>query len=114
MKKVILGLSLVLMANMGFASNGTGKVSTIRLGIHDENMVLVGVTEQVFNHPSACNSNAYNFTFDASTEVGKKVYAALLSAHATKTDVYFMGTGNCISKTFWTNSFEGLDYIKLK
>jgi len=114
MKKIILGLSLILLANVSLASEGSSHIEKLRIGSLDGNMVFVKLYDIPTSRPSGCNAtNLYHYAFDGSTEVGKKMYAMLLAARMAGSRVYFNGTGNCVTAP-GGGIAEGLNYIFLR
>lgn len=65
--------------------------------------------EGVQNNAPSCHTNTlYDYSFDASTEQGKLIYATLLAAQKANTEITVKGFGTC------TNSIEDLDWITPK
>ena len=105
------------MSQGGFFSFGANAVSVGPTKIQE---VLVGnnfgtkVFLELTNKPesnSSCNTNSrYTYVFDGSTESGKILFSAALTAYAAQKDIYLDGSNTC---TLHEN-VENLNSIRLK
>lgn len=98
--KIALNVFVCGLLMIAFFSNasGTGKVLKLEFGPAYGNIVHVNMD---YDNPTECSTNGagFDYSFDSSTEVGKKMFSALLAAQKAKTSIQISGTGHCTVNT---------------
>ena len=96
MKKLTLVVSILLAFINPYANSGDGAGKVTRIYAHDKDDgkgVIMFNVESHTNPPEECPG--HEWAFDLSTELGKAMYALLLSAAAQGKSVIVKGAGDC-------------------
>ena len=87
-------LILFIFSPVVFAVPQEGTVIKMEFGPTYGDIVHVDMS---FDNTTSCanNSNGYDYSFDASTEVGKKIFSTLLAAQRSNSNINMSGMGVC-------------------
>lgn len=110
MKFKALALSFLFSSSV-LAAAHEGHVVKMEFGPVYGDVITVDMS---FDNPTACASNVnFDYSFDSGTEVGKKMYAALLAAQRSNSVITISGTGVCTVNTLGRNT-EDIRWIQTK
>jgi len=110
LKRLLQGAAAILIASLCFEANAgiyTGKIATIYIRQSD-GIVYVVVQGTPTGKPAcATNSNHYVMIKDENSAAGKRLLAALLTAHSVGRTVQILGANTC---TRWVDG-EDIDEL---
>lgn len=92
-RKFIMLLTMLFIANIAYAGQGSGKITVIYTHIGSGTTGAVFFNVENHTSPPACSSHEWAFSID--TEIGKAMYSLLLTAAAQNKSVVVQGTGDC-------------------
>lgn len=104
MKDYLIAVLFLIFSSFTYAGTGSGKVSKIM--VHEKSNGLGVIMFLVEKHENRPKCAVYGWAFDANTDLGKAMYAMLLSAAAQGKPVNVYGTNDCVAwgdreRPFW-------------
>lgn len=103
-KKMFSAALMVIGSGAAFSAGfGDGKITLIG---GDSSSVYFGINPPPINKASCSNNADYQFVLDPTTDGGRALYSALLTAKTTNKNVRVHGTGSCILG----QAMEGVSY----